>query len=116
MEVTVLANATLPDWLTAELNSCPAHGAGVHSYLFRIARQLLAHYSREDVVRLLATATANCGRRVPAREIVSAVNAAARCAWRPTSCGTKTEPQLITNCEGFTVAPAWPEVNQEQRE
>ena len=107
---------TLPDWLVAELQNCPLAGGGVHKWLFSIARQLLAHYSAEEVVRLLAQATANCGRRVSHREIVEAVNAAAKCAWQPTRVGTTIKPNFFQKSERSLSEPTWPKVNDEQRE
>ena len=70
-----------------------------------MARQLHAHLPAGEIVALLESRVAGCGRHVPRNEIVAAVQNALPCAWRPNS--------------NAALAPAvakWPGVNQEQRE
>lgn len=74
---------SLPDWLTERLASPPAAGAGIHAWLFSVARQLHAHMSADAIGAVLRAATVNCGRRVTAREIRDAVNNSQAVAWVP---------------------------------
>jgi len=94
----------LPPFLIELLNAPPRAGEGVHSFLFRIARQLHAHLPAADIVSLLETRVADCGRLVPRHEIVSAVQNSLPCAWQPRGAGVLVQ----------TVSK-WPGVNQEQR-
>jgi hypothetical protein len=97
--------ATLCYWLRDLLASPPRAGEGVHGWLFQVARQLHAHLPAGEIVRLLETQVANCGRHVPRSEIVAAVQNALACAWRPS--GKAGAVQTVSK---------WPVVNQEQRE
>ena len=87
------------------LESPPHAGEGVHDWLFRVARQLHAHLPALEIVSLLESRVANCGRYVPRSEIISAVQNSLACAWQP---GSQSQP--------IHAAPKWPAVNQEQRE
>lgn len=98
-------SATLCYWLRDLLASPPRAGEGVHGWLFQVARQLHAHLPAGEIVRLLETQVANCGRHVPRSEIVAAVQNALVCAWRPS--GKAGAVQTVSK---------WPVVNQEQRE
>lgn len=101
MNTSVLA---LPGWLRDLLASPPRAGEGVHGWLFRVARQLHAHLPAGEIVRLLETQVAQCGRHVPQGEIVAAVKDALSCAWQPSG-----------NAAPVHVVSKWPAVNQEQR-
>jgi hypothetical protein len=57
-----------------------------------------------EIVSLLARMSTNCGRFVPRREIVSAVQDSLGCAWQP---GGQLQP--------IQPAPKWPSENEEQR-
>ena len=98
-------NDQLPEFLEEMLRACPHTGEGVHNWLFKVARQLHAHMPAPEIVNLLESQVANCGRFVPRREIVSAVKDSLECAWRP---GNQSQ--------SIHAAPKWPSVNQEQRE
>src|SRR5690606_14930782 len=76
------------------------------SWLFRVARQLHAHRSEEDIVSLLAATVEGCGRHVSRSEIVAAVRNSRACAWRPNGSGVVTAP----------ARQEWPAVNRERRE
>lgn len=65
------------------LSECPQSGAGVHAWLFSTARQLHYHHGYGEIVEILRSATANCGRPVPVREIEAAVRDSAAVAWMP---------------------------------
>lgn len=93
----------LPPFLQDMLASPPQAGEGVHAWLFRVARQLHAHLPAGEIIQLLETGVANCGRSVPRNEIVSAVQNALPCAWQPNQ-STVSKP--------FS---KWPAVNREQR-
>jgi len=99
----VLVTGKLPQFLVEMLTAPPRTGEGVHSFLFRAARQLHAHLPATEIVDLLENCVANCGRHVPRGEIVSAVQNALACAWQP---GNRSQP--------IQAAPKWPCVNQEQ--
>jgi hypothetical protein len=73
----------LPHWLQAKLNSCPRSPCGVHQFLFHVSRRLHAYRGPAIIESLLADAVKNCGRAVPATEIKSAVENAAKTAWKP---------------------------------
>ena len=95
----------LPPFVQDMLGATPRAGEGVHNWLFRVARQLHAHLPACEIVSLLESRVANCGRFVPKHEIISAVQNALACAWQP-----GIQSQSIHS------APKWPSVNQEQRE
>jgi hypothetical protein len=95
----------LPPFVQDMLSAPPRAGEGVHRWLFQVARQLHAHLPAGEIVALLENRVANCGRTVPRNEIISAVQNALPCAWRP---GGQLQP--------IHFAPKWPSVNQEQRE
>ncbi|MDE2105465.1 MAG: hypothetical protein KGL39_50020 [Patescibacteria group bacterium] len=95
---------SLPPFLLDLLRAPPRAGAGVHAWLFRVARQLHAHYLPADIVQLLEARVAQCGRVVPRTEIVQAVKNSLGCAWQPR--------------DGSPAAPAqrkWPEVDNTRR-
>lgn len=73
----------LPDWLRDKLASPPEAGAGVHAWLFSVARQLHVHMPASAIEAALQAATANAGRRVSQREIRDAVNNSQAVAWQP---------------------------------
>ena len=102
--LTAPAANRIPDWLHSLIASPPRAGEGVHAWLFRVARQLHAHLPAGEIVRLLETQVASCGRHVGRPEIVAAVQSALACAWQASG---KAAP----------VAPVrkWPSVNQGQR-
>ena len=54
----------LPDWLLANVDSCPPAGSGVHFFLFGVARQLYVHLSEEEIFVVLKSKVAGCGRPV----------------------------------------------------
>jgi hypothetical protein len=97
--------SSLPQFLYDLLRSPPRAGQGVHTWLYRVARQLHAHLPAGEIVRLLETQVANCGRHVPRNEIAAAVQNALPCAWQPS--GRAAPAQTVST---------WPAVNQEQRE
>ncbi len=95
----------LPAFLSEMLATPPHAGEGVHAWLFRVSRQLHAHVPAGEIVTLLESRVANCGRAVSRKEIVEAVQASLPCAWQPTGRAVAARS-----------APKWPTVNQEQRE
>jgi len=95
----------LPQFLHDLLAAPPRVGEGIHAWLFGVSRQLHAHLPASEIVSLLESRVANCGRHVPRAEIVSAVQNSLACAWQP--CGKSLPVQS---------AAKWPPVNQEQRE
>jgi hypothetical protein len=102
-----MVNRELPQWLKDMLSACPSAGTGVHSWLFRCARQLHAHYSDPgEIVRLLEAVSHGCGRPIPLREITAAVQDAAKVAWQPKNGDTQ---------QHYQAEPAWPVVNEKRR-
>jgi len=67
----------LPKELREHLNSCPAEGNGVHSWLFRTALRLHERFTEGEIVQMLK-AHLSCHR--PEREIIDAVENSARVA------------------------------------
>ena len=97
--------STLPPFVRELLACPPAAGEGVHVWLFRVARQLHAHLPAGEIVNLLESRVANCGRHVSHAEVVAAVQSSLACAWQPRG-GAGQRPAVLK----------WPAVNQEQRE
>jgi hypothetical protein len=93
-----------PDFLTDLLQHPPAAGEGVHAWLFRVARQLHAHYPASEIVHQLEIATINCGRHVPRNEILQAVQNSIKCAW-----------QLRGGALFRRMVTKWPPVNEQRR-
>lgn len=71
----------IPSWLREKLASPPQAGAGIHAWLFSVARQLHAHMPPEAIASALQAATATAARRVTEREIRDAVNNSREVAW-----------------------------------
>ena len=94
-----------PDFIRDLLAAPPRAGEGVHPWLFRVARQLHVHLPAGEIVSLLESRVANCGRAVSRAEIISAVQNSLPCAWQPKG-----------NAAPVQSAAKWPVVNQEQRE
>ncbi len=102
--LTQAAVKPFPPFLLDLLAAPPRAGQGVHGWLFTVARQLHAHLPAVEIVALLESKVAECGRHVPRTEIVSAVQSALASAWQPSK---GNPPQNSAK---------WPTVNQEQRE
>ena len=100
-------NHELPVFLQELLAAPPRAGAGVHNWLFRVARHLHAHLPGGEIVQLLEARVAGCGRPVPRAEIVKAVQGSLPCMWQPGG----NHPGAVA-----TPPPArWPRVNDETR-
>ncbi|QIF01644.1 hypothetical protein [Roseimicrobium sp. ORNL1] len=65
----------------------------MHSYLYRVAAFLKPWCSEDESFQLLKQATANCGRRVPDREIWQAVRNSKN-DWKPGHTGNLSLPKL----------------------
>jgi hypothetical protein len=96
---------TLPPFIDEMLAVPPRAGEGVHNWLFRVARQLHVHMPAGEIVSLLESRVANCGRAVSRAEIISAVQNSLPCAWQSRDIAAPVQS-----------AVKWPCVNQEQRE
>jgi hypothetical protein len=94
----------LPQFLSALLEKPPRAGEGVHAWLFNVARQLHAHLPAREIIALLETLVARCGRHVPRNEITSAVQSSLRYAWQPKG-----------NIGPTQSGAKWPKANAEQR-
>ena len=95
----------LPHFVRDLLDTPPEAGAGVHNWLFRTARLLHPFLTPDEIVELLDSRVADCGRDVPLREIEAAVRDSGTCAWTP---GAKSKTSQVR-------APKWPPVNEAQR-
>ena len=99
---------TLPQFLRDLIACPPAAGAGVHIWLFKVARQLHAYRAPEEIVDLLRVAVQDCGRAVADREIFDAVESSKACAWQPGQPGTRSKTTGKTTGK-------WPVVNTKAR-
>jgi len=95
---------TLPPFIGEMLAAPPKAGEGVHVWLFRVARQLHAHFPAVEIIALLESRVKDCGRTVTRQEVANAVKDSLAAAWQP---GAVSGAPLV--------APKWPVVNQEQR-
>lgn len=97
----------LPAWLLEKLASPPVAGAGVHGWLFSVARQLHAHLGEGEIVACLTAATAACGRYVTAREIADAARNSREVAWTPKG-GSRSTGETFRAPEIAERAEKWP--------
>ena len=105
MSGVVNDSTRLPRFVRDLLAACPAAGAGVHNWLFRVARVLHPFYAdKHELAALIDSAALGCGREIPASEIAAAIANSAACAWTP---GQKTAPASGSR---------WPLRNEEQIE
>ena len=79
------ALARLPFWLRELLDNCPAAGDGVHFWIFRVARHLLAHFDEESAYEIIRAKAASCGRPIGKleREIIAQIKGALPRRWQP---------------------------------
>lgn len=94
----------LPPFLRELLAAPPCAGEGVHAWLFSVARHLHAHLPATEIVNLLETLVADCGRHVSRKEIEDAVKNSLPFAWHPNGNVALAQP-----------VAKWPKVNLEQR-
>jgi len=94
----------LPKFIIDLLKSPPqrAENGGLHNWLFRMACLLHAHLSEEEVLEILKAVTSD--QYVKYNEVEDAVRNSKGREWRPGS-SSRVDRQ-----------PAWPKINQEQRE
>lgn len=71
----------LPQFVRDLLSSPPRRGEGLHNWLFRTARVLHPFRTREEIIKLLRSAT--YGEPVSQQEIIAAVDNSAAVAWKP---------------------------------
>lgn len=117
----VLKLRKIPAWLAELLANPPEAGGGVHAWLFRVARQLHAHWEPEQIEAALVAATRSCKRLVPVTEIRNAIRNSAGSAWKPTRLEAATvapdcddewagvpEPDAVENLDNRPAAPSQP--------
>ena len=110
MNRAVQKTRQLPRFVLDLLAACPSAGAGVHNWLFRVARLLHPFYAdKNEMAALIAGATAGCGRDVPQVEIEAAIANSEAYAWRAGAKkpGTQAQPSY---------RPSWPQRDEEQIE
>lgn len=93
---------TLPRFISDLLASPPAHGDGIHRYLFTTSRYLLALRTEEETAEILRSVLHGSGRRIPEREIQSAIRDAGKVKWVP---GEK---------QSVVYQSTWPKFNKEK--
>lgn len=98
----------LPYFLREEMKRSPAHGNGVHRWLFVSALKLHQHLATEEIFCVLQWATKNCGRDVPAREITSAIRNSADLAGKGDSSAKNFDSLAIKK---FSPNSSWPSVD-----
>jgi hypothetical protein len=98
----------LPDFLDRLLAAPPPAGQGVHNWLFRVARQLHAHLSDDEIFVTLKLATRAVGRHVSDREIRDAIRNSRACAWQPRNAGAVDTPPASK--------PTWPKLDPLERQ
>jgi hypothetical protein len=78
----------------------PTTGDGVHSWLFGVALRT-KHFSEEEVIEFIQVAVRECGRDVPAREVLEALRNARR------------ESKTVAEMMSFgRTQPKWPEADR----
>jgi hypothetical protein len=75
----------LPRFVRELLDSCPIAGKGVHMWIFRVARHLLAHFDQQATFEVIKAKAAGCGRPLEKleREIASQIQNAFPHRWQP---------------------------------
>ncbi len=105
----------LPAWLRDKLNNPPAAGAGVHAFLFSVARQLHTHMDPGQIAAELERATMGCERRVTQREIQDAVNNSNAVSWQPDK-PRRGSPPVRRDPIALRPRERWPAVDGNLRE
>jgi hypothetical protein len=79
------ATDRLPRFLRELLDSCPVAGDGVHFWIFKVARHLLAHFDERATFELIKAKAAGCGRPLfkLEHEIFSQIRSALPYRWQP---------------------------------
>ena len=72
-----------PRFLQDLLNHCPPAGAGVHPWLFKVARYLHRYHTPDEIQTILEVRVAGCGRYLESHEIPDAVRNSRAHAWQP---------------------------------
>jgi hypothetical protein len=80
-----------PRFLQEMIDCCPEAGAGVHPWIFRVARYMHRYYPPEEICAILEARTANCGRHIDPHEIIDAVKNSGACAWSPENSKSASE-------------------------
>ena len=80
------AGGELPQFIRDMLAAPPQRGAGLHKWIFRIARHLHAHRSEGEIVQLLEAVLIDSGAK--AGEVAEAVRNSKAVAWRPGRLGS----------------------------
>ena len=97
---------TLPPWLKDRLANPPTAGAGVHGWLFSVARQLHQHMPPDAIAATLRRSVEKCGRTVSDRELRDAVNNSHAVRWTP---GDKQHARKQPSGKPGTVRPRTPD-------
>ena len=92
-------NAAFPNFIRDQLTAPPRRGEGLHSWIFRVARQLHWHLSEDEIIHLLHDVLRDSGVRPG--EIESAVHNSKLVAWTP------------GRPKAFIPGKRWPEVDYE---
>lgn len=95
-----------PPWLKDRLSNPPTAGAGVHGWLFSVARQLHQHMAPDAIAATLRRSVEKCGRTVSDRELRDAVNNSHAVRWTP---GDKQHARKQPSGKPGTVRPHMPD-------
>jgi hypothetical protein len=108
MSVSTDSLSRLPSWLHDLLDSCPTAGDGVHLWIFRVARNLLAHFDERSVYEIIRAKAANCGRPIRGleREISVQIKGAFPCRWQPRNPGAFARSAQVPISHFSRPAPA----------
>ena len=63
----------IPHFVREQLANTPKSGDGLHNWLFKTARSLHPYRTEEEIYNILLASTHDCGRYVPEREILQAI-------------------------------------------
>jgi hypothetical protein len=78
-----MSESDYPRFLRDLLGACPEAGAGVHPWLFKVARYLHRYHKPEEICDILQRHVVACGRELEPHEIPDAVKNSGSCQWEP---------------------------------
>ena len=73
-----------PRFLQYLLDHCPSAGAGVHPWLYKVARYLHRYHTPDEIQVILEARVTGCGRCLEPHEIPDAIRNSGPHAWHPT--------------------------------
>lgn len=111
----------MPPWLLEKMRNPPKAGAGIHGWLFSVARQLHAHLTPQQCIEALRISVMRCDRAVSVREITDAVTNSQGVAWEAREVW-EHDPDVAIRPAGpvdgevpVRTVDAWPKLNSSAR-